>query len=354
MGILRLLFALSVVFAHLDLKFLLGGRIAVELFFITSGYLIAGIIRSKKYSSRKNFILSRLMRIYPLYFITLITTLLVNFTIGNQDISEIYKYLLDNGNYFLITLSILVNFLILGQDLLFYITYSPKFFSFTSNYSEHYPYLNKVLIVPQGWTLSLELYFYFIYSLLQKYKKSLIFIFITSLLLRLYFFQISLGTQEPWDYRFFPLEVNFFLLGVSVFALVCKFNHLLDLKSIKLLQKILYLLFIGLIVCKSLIDLPPLISTILYVSLYLIVLPISAEINLNSKIYNYLGQLSYPIYIVHILVIQIFTYWSGDLQEYQSTIIQLFLIIMLVGSLILKFIVNPIEKYRKRFAHLTN
>ena len=126
MGILRLLFALSVVFTHLDLRFLVGGRIAVELFFMTSGYLIAGIISSNKYSSRKNFILSRLVRIYPIYFITLIATLIFNFTIGSSDLSAVYKFLLENRNYFLIFLSILVNFMILGQDLLFFIKYSPN------------------------------------------------------------------------------------------------------------------------------------------------------------------------------------------------------------------------------------
>jgi peptidoglycan/LPS O-acetylase OafA/YrhL len=354
MGILRLLFALSVVFTHLDLEFLVGGRIAVELFFMTSGYLIAGIISSKKYSSRKNFILSRLVRIYPIYFITLIATILFNFTIGSRELSSIYKFLLENENYFLIFLSILVNFMILGQDLLFFIKFSPNLFSFTTNYLDYPPYLNRVLVVPQGWTLSLELYFYLIYSLLYRYKKVLLLIFILSTLLRLYFTELSLATQEPWDYRFFPLEVNYFLLGVGVSLMSSKLNYLLNGKVMRLLQQFLYLLFIALILFGSLLSLKPVIATILYVCLYLVVLPISAKMNRASKVDSYLGQLSYPIYVVHILVIQIFTYYVGDLHENKNEIVQVLMVILFSGVLILKFIVDPIEKYRKRFGRLTN
>ena len=57
MGTIRLLLALAVVFSHSYGYLLVGGRLAVQLFYIISGYLISFIlIELKSYSSIKNSI----------------------------------------------------------------------------------------------------------------------------------------------------------------------------------------------------------------------------------------------------------------------------------------------------------
>lgn len=68
MGILRTLFAISVVFAHSYGYVFVGGRNAVQLFYMISGFLISYVIVEKKVYSRViNFYVNRYLRLYPIY-----------------------------------------------------------------------------------------------------------------------------------------------------------------------------------------------------------------------------------------------------------------------------------------------
>ena len=83
MGKIRLLLALSVVAVHGGIiwKFqLVGGHIAVQAFFIISGFYMS-LILNEKYigsnSSYKLFITNRFLRLYPIYWTVLLFTLLL-------------------------------------------------------------------------------------------------------------------------------------------------------------------------------------------------------------------------------------------------------------------------------------
>ena len=69
------------------------------------------------------------------------------------------------------------------------------------------------LIIPQAWTLGLELSFYLIAPFILKRLNLIIILLIISILTRIYLYYIGLGLQDPWSYRFFPTELAFFLFG---------------------------------------------------------------------------------------------------------------------------------------------
>src|SRR5713226_5516703 len=76
MGILRLLFALSVLISHSRQFFgynIANPTIAVFSFFIISGFYM-GLVLDKKYGVRSKFLFlsNRFLRIYPLYWLTLL------------------------------------------------------------------------------------------------------------------------------------------------------------------------------------------------------------------------------------------------------------------------------------------
>ena len=81
MGLLRLLLAISVITTHCGpcLGFSpLGGVEAVQTFFMISGFYMAMIL-TEKYrgpGSYRSFLINRFLRIYPLYWIALILTLI--------------------------------------------------------------------------------------------------------------------------------------------------------------------------------------------------------------------------------------------------------------------------------------
>ncbi|GAB3046429.1 hypothetical protein GCM10027185_57870 [Spirosoma pulveris] len=86
MGILRFLLAISVVVFHtgkplLGVKFS-GGALAVQLFFVISGFYMSLILNEKykKGTSTYNlFITNRLLRLYPVYLLTGLITLAITF-----------------------------------------------------------------------------------------------------------------------------------------------------------------------------------------------------------------------------------------------------------------------------------
>jgi len=78
MGTLRLLLAVSVVFAHLGMsaQVLVGGMVAVQAFFLISGFLISYVlVNTPAYSSAAVFLTNRALRLFPAYWVIALCTL---------------------------------------------------------------------------------------------------------------------------------------------------------------------------------------------------------------------------------------------------------------------------------------
>jgi peptidoglycan/LPS O-acetylase OafA/YrhL len=77
MGTLRTLFAIAVVFAHSFGNLLVGGRNAVQLFYMISGFLISFVLVERNaYPDVKSFYINRYLRIYPIYLVIATLTLI--------------------------------------------------------------------------------------------------------------------------------------------------------------------------------------------------------------------------------------------------------------------------------------
>jgi peptidoglycan/LPS O-acetylase OafA/YrhL len=88
MGLLRFILAITVVLTHstgiLGLKFV-GGHIAVQAFYIISGFYMTLILNEKyigQNSSYKLFITNRLLRLFPIYWCILGLTLMLGMAIS--------------------------------------------------------------------------------------------------------------------------------------------------------------------------------------------------------------------------------------------------------------------------------
>lgn len=74
MGIIRFLLAIAVVFAHTgheQYMQMVGGKLAVELFYIFSGFYMALILTEKYVGLKmyKVFITNRMLKLYPIYWV---------------------------------------------------------------------------------------------------------------------------------------------------------------------------------------------------------------------------------------------------------------------------------------------
>lgn len=113
---LRAIAVLSVILFHLNLAWVSGGFIGVDLFFVISGYLITGLIREDIASDAfaiKNFYLRRIRRIAPPLLVMLITVSCIAWLILKPEDIRLFAYslaaqflslqnfvFLSEGNYF--------------------------------------------------------------------------------------------------------------------------------------------------------------------------------------------------------------------------------------------------------------
>lgn len=321
MGLIRLLLALSVVIAHggqiFGLK-LVGGQIAVQAFYIISGFYMSLILNEKyigKNNSYRLFLTNRFIRLYPIYLVVLLTTILAAFILfwfnNGNSLPAFESFRTLKTNWFSISYLIFSNIFIFGQDLVMLLGINPENGNlfFTENFRNTIPQLHSFMFVPQAWTLGLELTFYLIAPfILKKRPKTVLLLTLSSLFLRLYIFNFLELKNDPWTYRFFPTEIMFFLMGYFSYQLYLK------IKTISIPPY--FNLFILILAIASTIwyaFLPSLKINYFPFSgkeiFYFCVITLSIPILFNylkaQKWDNQIGELSYPVYISHVLIVLI-------------------------------------------------
>lgn len=292
---LRFIAASMVVFPHIEqIKSLLGldysysiypyecGKLGVILFFVLSGYLITYLLLVEKRVSGdisiKKFYIRRILRIWPLYYLIVILGI---FVFPHIDI-------LDYGGYTINNLS--------TKNKIIYLLFLP-------NIAIYIPY------IAQTWSVGVEEQFYLIWPWLIKYinnKYSLFVSIILGYLLLYYGFALL-------DYHIFKILSNIIIwlridsmaIG-AIFALILyKKEKILIILYSNYLQFLIYLLISGLLISKIVI---PFVHFQIFAILFgIVILNLSSNektiIQINGKVINYLGRISYGLYIYHPVVI---------------------------------------------------
>ncbi len=360
MGVLRLLLALSVVLEHFGEVFysnLVGGKIAVQAFYIISGFYMALILNEKYIGKSKSyflFITNRFIRLYPIYWVVLLLTILFSLAVGmfssTHYFPTIVNYLAVEANFGTFLYLIFTNILIFGQDIVMFLGISADTGSLylTSNFNNSNPPVHYFLFIPQAWTLGVELSFYLVAPLILRKRAKLIFILcLCSLTLRLFTYNYLELQHNPWTYRFFPTELFFFLLGYFSYKIY------LRLKIISIKKEVNIFIFVSIIILTILYKYLPLINIIyipfslneiIYFSFITLSIPFLFNFLKNHKWDNKIGELSYPVYISHILIGVIFS--NLPLEFFKNSLI-ISLATILFSMLLIVFIANPIEKIRQ-------
>lgn len=302
MGILRTIFALAVVFAHSPWNqglVFVGPRNAVQLFYITSGFLISFVITEREgFIKKTNFYISRWFRLYPLYLVVAVLTLII-YLLANPKFTELYKDIPLSAAFALTA----ANLLLFGQDWIMFSAVNTGDFVFTSNFNNSDFALWKGLLIPQAWSLGVELSFYLIAPFVLPRRRILFYLLAFSLLLRLVLIVIGVGQNDPWTYRFFPTELAFFLAGsLSHQVLLPLYRKHLG-ENIKIVSRIATVTLILFSLLYFVIPVSgPLKAPVLFFC-FISFLPLTFIFQNQYKLDRKIGELSYPIYIGHFLVI---------------------------------------------------
>lgn len=336
---LRFLAILLVFLFHLSPKFLSGGFIGVDVFFVISGYLVITNINNKILFDQFNlinYLKGRITRIVPAYFLMLvITSFFIVFIYYNFDVGKILR-----------------------KELLFVITFlSNLFFKTSSDYfgasSQENPFLHT-------WSLGIEMQFYLLFPIfllvLRYFKKyyNPILILLFFILASYSIYEINILNNLQQSYFSLIIRIPEFLLG-GIVGIYKNQNKIKTVYSNGLgILGILIILLSAIFYTEKTIF-PGINSYIPCIGTCLLLLTDQSIINriLSFNLFVYIGELSYSIYLWHWPIMAIMRYYF-NISEFSF----LQIIFIIISTFILSYSsYNYIEKrinyfnFRKRFIY---
>lgn len=358
MGLLRLLLAISVILFHSNPRGpqMVGGGVAVEAFFIISGFYMS-LILDKKYIGANGryslFIGNRFLKLYPAYWTVLLLALLTQLlvlTITGYPILLFYQIAHFRMNIPGIAFLSLTNLAIFGQDMVSFFglnRHTGELF-FTTDFMKTYPFLFNFLVIPQGWSLAIELTFYLVAPFILKRKWWVVVILIGAVLLLRFFLTQKLALHyDPWIFRFFPSQLLLFLLGNISYRCYAWLkqridiskNRMLTVLAIVIAATIVYGLFPYFIWKK------PVYHTLIFCSL-----PFLIDTGKLFRADIFFGELSYPVYLSHMFVLTTISTLNSFTGLFKGLPANWLTIVftLLLSVLIRRYVALPVEQYRQR------
>jgi len=360
MGLLRVLLALSVAFSHMaDFRWLslAGGTVAVQAFYMISGFYMATIL-TEKYDPRADlgiFYSNRFLRIYSIYFVSVIISLAAYAVIYWTGREGWLHYVVHGsgmvdglGKVWLAFSAIFV----VGQDVNLFLEIRDGEIGYTPNGPGGALPVWYFMPVPQAWSISLELMFYGLVPFLIRLRTSaLTMVAAASLALRLGLYATGFD-HDPWISRFFPNELALFVMGMLARRLYdAGFREIgrsrLAVIAISFLVLTCFVRFLHTVIPVRHIEW-------VYYFLAVLAIPCLFELTRHSKLDQFVGNFSYPLYLIHWVVIAFYDSFVQPvgIEERTSPIR---ITVCIVASLVLSWIIvisveTPLDRFRQRRA----
>ncbi|MCO5249614.1 MAG: acyltransferase [Chitinophagales bacterium] len=326
------------------------GHLAVISFFVLSGFLITYLLMvekdKKKTVSIKNFYMRRILRIWPLYFFTVLLGLFVwpqisFFNVPGQPSIHSVSY----WSIILLYLFILPNVAVKA--------FVPS----------------PVPLLSPSWSIGVEEQFYFMWPWLVKFAKNILFaLFGVIIFYNIVLFILSYLSRGMPDTT--PLKIasnvweNFTISTMAVGGLMAWVKYHQKEKILKLLFHPIvdigtYVLFLGLVIKGVRF---PIFHPEIYAFLFAImILNLSSNpnsfVNMENRFFNYMGKISYGFYMFHILsIFVVFKLMKPLFDGLPHQVVSLIVIaisaifVTVISSLTFHYLEEPLLKLKSKFS----
>ena len=307
MGTLRTLLALSVVFNHSAWGagyVFVGGPNAVQLFYMISGFVITHVLTTvPRYAELRTFYASRALRLYPVYY-AVAALALAWLVAAQRDFFDVYRAMPASAAAFLT----LVNGTLFGQDWVLFLGVRDGHLAPFLDFRTSPVQLWQGLIVPPAWTLGVELGFYLVAPFLVRRPRLAIGVLALSLAARAVAIAQGWGAQDPWTYRFLPFELALFLTGMVAYQhLLPAWKRLVPAAHLDIVTRTAT--WAAWLACAGyfLVPLPESAKRLAVYAIVALIMPLAFLYQRRSRLDQWVGELSYPLYVGHYLVMWVCT-----------------------------------------------
>jgi peptidoglycan/LPS O-acetylase OafA/YrhL len=345
MGLVRVALAMAVLLGHLPVasfKFM-GAGLAVQGFFIVSGFYMA-LVLSGKYKDVGLFYSNRFLRLAPAYFVMMGIAAVALFGFGITATATPQTFEHAYGNPSTAVIMVFENIFVVGQELLYWFQFGADgALTFGGNGlpTETTDAGWQALLVPQSWSLSMEIMFYVLAPFLARLNWAwLVAIVAASMALRF------AGQALPVDYglwqgRLFPTALFLFVLGMLAQRALP-----LATRLPKALGWLAALTLLGLIVCLPMLGLSNEISRwLMYFSIAALT-PFAFNAFKDNGLDRWIGDLSYPIYLCHLVIVALVLTFEPPFAAWVAIGATLAL-----SALLLVVVDHPVDRWRQRRAN---
>ena len=202
---------------------------------------------------------------------------------------------------------ITMNIVLFGQDAIMFMGLRKNGLAFFLDYRTSSPQLWTFLLVPQAWSLSVELTFYLCAPFILKNCTLLWTCLALSLIARGAAMVAGFGLADPWSYRFFPFELSLFLFrALAHQILLPRVERLCD--AVPRLENVAVAVLLVTIVAFPFDGHYYLLKKGLLLLVFALALPFLFLFQKRNSWDRTIGELSYPVYICHWLMIFILKY----------------------------------------------
>lgn len=266
-------------------------------------------------------------------------------------------HVFDDASIFVQVLSTASQFTMFGQDIWCFFSYDTinNQFSFSPSITITRPpgpiggfwFLQ----LPQGWSISTELMFYLLAPLIVFRSFSIIMLIITlAFLLRLAIYFVFGWSSDPWTYRFFPVEIGVFLLGTLSYHCYVYLQKFTFTKPVGLVILAVYLCLVS---EWAFWQRPESFKQFFLVIFTSIAIPFVFTLTRNWKWDRLIGDLSYPIYLLHFVVFfGIIPLFMSVASKWASTVG--LLVTVILSILLVRYLERPIDAWRNKLSFPAN